>query len=616
MLPFSMIHRLRRSWSDLPLALKGFGVVGLPMLVFALSGLLTLLSINHTRQAEHQVNQAYAAQLELQRVQNLVLSASTDVRGYLLTGREDLTKQFSDAHQSLPESLAKLERYLAKDPEQLEAFHTTQTQIEQTFAALAALLELAPNLQADSTTLNGVIVTGQVVMESLQTQFDVLQLEQVRLVRRLEAAETRALGLYYPAIFMTLILGLVGALAGMALFASSITRRVRALSLSAERLAKGKSVLARENSRDEIGHLNSVLSLTGQLLRLRENELKQATITISHKFDELTEQHQHIVVLNQLADALQRCQRVEDTYSVIGDKVMALCPNSSGALYIFSETRVRYELKECWGEPDSRFAQTFLPGECQAYQHGLYYTRDAERSSYCGHASAQYPYTSLCCTLSSLDRQVGLLQLSGNAAISENVQQILRVLADRAALAMVNLELHASLLEQAIRDPLTGLYNRRYLDETLARELKRSGRASQPLSAIVFDIDHFKKLNDRYGHAGGDEVLKALGRLLGSGFRAQDIACRYGGEEFVIILPETGLEPAAVRAEDLAKQVRDLRIVLSQGQQVKLSISVGVASYPQHGDNAKSLLSSADSAMYRAKHAGRDRVARASVSLS
>jgi len=161
---------------------------------------------------------------------------------------------------------------------------------------------------------------------------------------------------------------------------------------------------------------------------------------------------------------------------------------------------------------------------------------------------------------------------------------------------------------QAIRDPLTGLFNRRYMGEALERELRRAEHGGQPLSLIMFDVDHFKRLNDTSGHQAGDGLLIHIGSLFQERTRREDIACRYGGEEFLIILPGAPLEAALRRAEELRQAIRG-STVEHRGQSLgRTTVSAGVASFPEHGTTADELLRAADTALYRAKELGRDRV--------
>ena len=170
------------------------------------------------------------------------------------------------------------------------------------------------------------------------------------------------------------------------------------------------------------------------------------------------------------------------------------------------------------------------------------------------------------------------------------------------------IELEESLKEQAIRDPLTGLYNRRYMEEILGREIKRAERKGSEIGLILADIDHFKKINDSYGHQAGDLVLKIIGKFLLENVRGGDVVCRFGGEEFLLILPEASKQATVARAEKLCRDVRDCQIEYRNRQIGPISFSAGVSSFPQHGDTTDKLVHSADMALYEAKEAGRDRV--------
>lgn len=168
-------------------------------------------------------------------------------------------------------------------------------------------------------------------------------------------------------------------------------------------------------------------------------------------------------------------------------------------------------------------------------------------------------------------------------------------------------DLHHLLQEQAVRDPVTGLYNRRYLDETLEREVSRAKREGYPISLAMIDLDHFKLVNDTYGHKAGDEVLRVLGELLRSQAREGDIPCRYGGEEFVLVLPRMPLEVARQRAEQWRAAFGRQKIRHGDFE-ISVTMSVGLATYPDHAFTADALITRADKALYQAKAAGRDRL--------
>jgi diguanylate cyclase (GGDEF)-like protein len=193
--------------------------------------------------------------------------------------------------------------------------------------------------------------------------------------------------------------------------------------------------------------------------------------------------------------------------------------------------------------------------------------------------------------------------------------------ADLLGLALANIQLRENLRDQSIRDPLTRLYNRRYLDEALTRELHQASRHQRPTGIVMMDIDHFKHVNDTYGHQVGDAVLRLLGTFLQSQTRKGDLACRYGGEEILLVLPDTPLEYTGVYAERLRAHIQHLKGEADGQPLPPFTVSIGVAASPHHGTTANTLIPAADQALYRAKATGRNRICvaeteRAQASLS
>ena len=203
--------------------------------------------------------------------------------------------------------------------------------------------------------------------------------------------------------------------------------------------------------------------------------------------------------------------------------------------------------------------------------------------------------------------------LKREARSRENAERSLREANEQLREGIADIRASQSKLEElAFRDPLTGLYNRRYLDDALERELQRARRQGYPVSVLVIDIDHFKQLNDVHGHQAGDEVLKAIAEELHRSVRADDLACRWGGEEFVLVLPTMSIEAAAERA-DVLRLALAAQVVRYRGTNLNGTVSVGVAAFPAHGLQARELLGAADDALYRAKSAGRNCVRVAGV---
>jgi diguanylate cyclase (GGDEF)-like protein len=188
--------------------------------------------------------------------------------------------------------------------------------------------------------------------------------------------------------------------------------------------------------------------------------------------------------------------------------------------------------------------------------------------------------------------------------------------AEQISLALANLALRETLRRQAIRDGLTNLFNRRYMEETLEREISRAQRKDAGLGLLMIDIDHFKSFNDDYGHDAGDMVLREVGGLLLNRTRKEDVACRYGGEEFLIIIPETGEDDALARAEELQAALCAMHLTYHERMLREVTVSIGVAVFPRHGSNVDNLLKAADLALYAAKRAGRNRVCLAGGSIT
>jgi diguanylate cyclase (GGDEF)-like protein len=182
------------------------------------------------------------------------------------------------------------------------------------------------------------------------------------------------------------------------------------------------------------------------------------------------------------------------------------------------------------------------------------------------------------------------------------------ICAEQISLAIANVKLRDELRDQSIRDPLTGLYNRRYMMETCGREFSRAARAGQKVSVLSLDIDHFKKYNDNHGHDAGDMVLRAVGNCLESLFRNEDVPCRFGGEEFVVLLPGADASDAVHRAEQLRSRVEALVVRYLEKSLPTITVSIGVAAFPEAGEYPEAVLKAADEALYRAKENGRNRV--------
>jgi diguanylate cyclase (GGDEF)-like protein len=346
-------------------------------------------------------------------------------------------------------------------------------------------------------------------------------------------------------------------------------------------------------------------------------ELTEQVVRYENLHKKTTQLNREITVLGELGESLQSCLSVEEAHQLITASAQVLFPGSSGAVCMIASSRDMVEALATWGSATLPLT-VFEPKDCLALRRGRLHRFDAEPASLaCIHLGENRQVGAMCVPMMAHGETLGLLYVTpapGNANKTPATEQVsseerlARTLAEQSALALANLKMRDALKTQSIRDPLTGLFNRRYMEESFNRELRRATRKQSALGILMIDIDHFKSLNDTFGHEAGDAVLRSFGTLLQEHFRAEDIVCRYGGEEFTVILPEASLEAAHQRSVELCQASKRM-LVQHRGQTLRpISISVGVAVLGEHGMAADTLLSAADAALYSAKQQGRDRV--------
>ena len=347
-----------------------------------------------------------------------------------------------------------------------------------------------------------------------------------------------------------------------------------------------------------------------QLIRQRmEVELQQANTQLQEMLAE-TKQHQaEIDLVNQMLGLLQSCVTVQEAYPIVARFAQELFPGWAGALFILASEHNFLEAASVWGER-LQGEMVFGAGDCWAIRRAL--AHDSTQNMVCGHLADHPPGSYLCIPLNALGETLGVLNLQAPgepaAALPDNLKSLAVNLGNHVALALANIRLRETLRYQALHDPLTGLFNRRYLDETLKREIARVQRKNVALGIIMMDLDYFKRFNDIHGHEAGDDLLRALGNFLHRQIRQEDIACRYGGEEFVLVMPEAYLDAVRTRAEEIRQGVPRLQ-VFRQGQLVEgTTLSLGLAMFPMHGATGETVLRAADDAMYQAKVQGRNRL--------
>ena len=346
-------------------------------------------------------------------------------------------------------------------------------------------------------------------------------------------------------------------------------------------------------------------------VKASSEELKRAQAQVL----ELTDKTYENAIITEMGDLLQACRISDEAYPIIIRYMQKLIPACSGALYIIHSAKDPAENVAAWGnEPPGPAEHELAVNECWALRRGrLYSIVDPEVEPVCNHIKETLHSGYMCVPLVAQGEMIGVLHLRmpsemGKLGFDSEQQTFANKISEYIAMPLTNLKLRDELRSQAIRDPLTKLFNRRYMEETLEREIRRANRHSISVGIIMFDIDKMKPINDQFGHDAGDVVLRTLGRELMGLFRGEDVPCRYGGDEFTIVLPEANLADVWRRAEQMREAIKRLDLKYDGKQIGPLTVSIGVAAYPDHGTSAERVLLACDAASYASKAEGGDRI--------
>lgn len=352
----------------------------------------------------------------------------------------------------------------------------------------------------------------------------------------------------------------------------------------------------------------------------RTKDVEQANCALGKSVRQLESRHGEMILLGEMGNFFQACRDLEEAMRVAETQLRHLFPDLSGSLFLMNPSRNALERAASWGQATTmeKFHQ---PDDCWALRRSKpHVVKPIDHAIACRHnQSVDDGFLNICLPLTANGEALGTLCLQAretpgdpsadSAGLLDKRMEFYVAAAENLALAISNLRLRETLRFQALRDSLTGLFNRRYLLETLDHELNRAVEHSQPLSVAMLDVDHFKRFNDSFGHAAGDLVLASLGTFLREWAQGAEIVSRYGGEEFTVVLPNMSAEAACLRIESLRRGVEALTFERHGQVFPCVTISAGIASCPVHALDCDALMRMADQALYRAKENGRNRIA-------
>ena len=529
--------------------------------------------------------------------------AESKERGYALSGNESLVASFERASLRVEEHLANASALDADNQLQKRRIDNLALASRRALADMRAAIDARRSGSLDSAALAHEIEADEAIISSIRDSVNALERDERRLLAMRRQALDASSRHTFWAVF---VLG-----------------------------ATSMAMLA-------VAYLTARSALRRALLA--EHRKVEANHQLSLRVTELTRREREIGGLQRLSEALQLCLTSDEAHAAVARIVPALAETSRGGfLAVIDASSGCVERVATWGTlADDDSAGTMASEDCCALRSGRpYVVRGEDGRLRCAHvSSAIRDY--VCLPLLAHGETLGILHVTlasgeaGRDSIDESTMQhddevtalyesnewpgpghdsarlaLLRRAGGQIAVALANLALRERLEQQSIRDPLTGAFNRRYFEESLRSEVLRANRNGRGLALVMFDIDHFKQVNDKYGHDAGDEVLRNVADVLHRAVREGDVVCRYGGEEFAVLLPEIPTEAARQRAQSIVDACRSRRVVLGKGRAGQVTVSAGLA-HLLAGEGGAELIRRADTALYAAKHAGRDRLVEAS----
>lgn len=538
------------------------------ILVMSTVALIPLLVNRHVADTMSDLKTAARREHLYQSLISMLRDAETGQRGFIVTGKEEFLQPYYAGTSMIPAVLLELRTENA-NPQELGSLKNIEDITNAKLASLSDTIALRRDSGFDKAA--EVISAGKG-----RSQMDLLR----SLIGEELSDYTQRRNDLREELILT---------SNVAAYAGVAATLINVLFLLGVLLAAQRALLQRHRAEERANTVSDELRRAAALASLRNAHLQKSA---------------------ELLHSLELADTMEETSDIIGAYLPALLPALSGSLYLYNNSRNVLERGARWGSCDDE-PDVLAPLDCWALRRGSAHLASGPHGLACRHAPEDSKgLARLCVPLITQGDVVGCLTVAGESLADDDGAEQGRwivQLAEQLGLALSNVRLRISLRRQSIVDPLTQLYNRRYMDEVLKRELLLAERKRGAVTVVMIDLDHFKRINDTYGHDGGDAVLVAVAATLRDSVRACDIACRLGGEEMLIVLPECSLVNGINRAEAVRLAIAALQ-VRSNGQTLTATASFGVASFPEHGSTVESLVHAADLALYEAKHGGRNRV--------
>lgn len=516
------------------------------------------------RQKER-VEHTYAVISALQELLSNLKDVQSSQRGYIITGLEDYLSPYYIALPKIDDQTKEIAGMISDNPEQLEHMKNLRDHIVDRLNTSENIIEAYQKQGQD------------VAMDMVRQGSGKREMDEIRIiVAEMVAREQNLLTQRRTSVENYFNITMYAAVSGLLVCIAILSAVFMMMSREAANRIKTE-----ENLRDAV--------------------------------DEMARTNTETKTISLMGDYLRSAREQEEAYEMIARNMPEIFPQSYGSVSIFNNSRNILHPVLQWGEIPENAKLEFEPEDCWALRQGRAHMNNGEGTvPTCLHLEGVADGNmTICLPMQAQGETIGQIFIGASKAkrheATRNELGTMRRVTEQISLALANLNLQRALKEQSIKDPLTKLYNRRYLEETLARECSRAQRNSQPLTVLLMDIDFFKKVNDTYGHDAGDAVLVSFAKMLSTKCRKEDIACRWGGEEFVLVLGAADSALAQSRAQEICDSTRAMKINF-QGKTIPVTVSIGAAVFPEHGETTEELIRNADQCLYKAKQGGRDRV--------